>query len=119
MIGIVEGLLELGLGIWLIRRFRRPAGPTPEQRLLTQNQQQMARMLKDRQAALDVYAETIRTGLKSMDNLEKLTAEDAIKREQRAKAALKAVLVKNGCSEADIENVMASVDGTEDGDLKT
>jgi hypothetical protein len=45
------------------------------------------------------------------------TIEDALHREQRAKAALRAVLKRNNCTEAQIEDVLNSVDNREDGDF--
>jgi len=51
------------------------------------------------------------------DDLNRLTVEDAIRRENRAKAALKAVMEKDGCSQESIEQVLNSVDGGEDGDF--
>ena len=53
------------------------------------------------------------------DVLSSMTARDAMMREARAKAALRAVLAKHGCDEGQISTVMDSVDGAEDGDLKT
>jgi hypothetical protein len=53
------------------------------------------------------------------DDLDRLTAQDAIRRENRAKAALKAIMEQDGCTREAIEKVMSSVDGDEDGDLKT
>jgi hypothetical protein len=48
--------------------------------------------------------------------LEGLVLQDAMNREQRAKAALRAVLQKDGCSEEQVEEVMRSVDNAGDGD---
>jgi hypothetical protein len=45
-------------------------------------------------------------------------AQDAMQREKRAKAALRAILKNNGCSEAQIDDVLSSVDNREDGDLR-
>jgi len=53
------------------------------------------------------------------DDLDKLTVMDAIRRETRAKAALKAIMKETGCSQVSIDEVLNSVDGSEDGDLKT
>jgi len=54
-----------------------------------------------------------------LDVLSRLTVTDALAREARAKAALRAVLLKHGCDEGQILTVMDSVDGLEDGDFKT
>lgn len=43
--------------------------------------------------------------------LDRSVAEDAVKREHRAKEGLRAVLVQNHCTPAQIERVMNSVDG--------
>ena len=51
------------------------------------------------------------------DPLIRITVEDAIHREQRAKAALTALLRSNGCTEDQICEVINSVDGSEEGDL--
>lgn len=52
------------------------------------------------------------------DVLSHLTAMDAIRRENRAKAALEAVLKADGCSQEMIERVLGSVDNVEDGDVR-
>ena len=52
------------------------------------------------------------------DKLCMLTAMDAIKREQRAKAALVGVLKESGCNEEQIDQVLLSVDNEEEGDGK-
>ena len=48
--------------------------------------------------------------------LDRMLLEDALAREQRAKAALVAVLRTDGCTEDQIEDVMNAVDCTQDGD---
>ena len=112
--GILECIVAIAIGLWLMRR-----SSSGHRQQMDHYLGMLDTQLKARKHALDIYAEVLQRHQNSLDMLDKMTAEDAIKRETRAKAALRAVLLKDGCSQHDIELVMAEVDGTEDGDLKT
>ena len=114
MISFILCVIAVFIGLRMIRR-----SSSGHRQQLDHYLGMMDTQLKARKHALDIYAEALQRQQKSLDVLDKMTAEDAIKRETRAKAALRAVLLKDGCSQHDIEMVMAEVDGTEDGDLKT
>jgi len=71
-------------------------------------------LLEDR-GKLEERLEAEKQSTRSVDAL---VVEDAIRREARAKAALRAVLKQDGCSEAEIAMVMSNVDNVKDGDLQ-
>ena len=53
------------------------------------------------------------------DDLSLSIAEDALRRERRAKAAIRNMMRVQGCTEAQIEDVLNTVDNVQDGDMKT
>jgi hypothetical protein len=114
---LVDALLVvLGLSImrWNSRRGRW-RNLTQITRLIADNERLFREngcILKDRQALAQkmVVMEQNRV-------LDQQVAEEAVRRELRAKKALQAVLEKNHCTQAQIEKVMDSVDGVEIGDF--
>ena len=53
------------------------------------------------------------------DELTASIAEDALRRERRAKAAIWNMLKQQGCTEAQIEDVISTIDNVEAGDLES
>lgn len=56
--------------------------------------------------------------LSNSRDLEQQILADALKREARAKAAIKAVLGCTGVSDAEVARVIAEIDNTQEGDIR-
>ena len=110
---MLTGLLSILLGVWIIRRVFRSKNTALD---VTANYYQ--KQLQDRDNAIKV----LETKLKEKNHNRDLNAsilQDAINRENRAKGALAAVLLKFSATPEQIEHVLREVDGSEgliDGD---
>jgi hypothetical protein len=132
---LITGLFEFLAGGWFFGLWRKRHYRKLEQLLLEKEQQLQiqAYELALKKDALDRNhtamvtldkLKTVQDGLKLLQNklngndpLERWTVQDALNRENRAKAALRAIMEQDGCSEESIDSVINSVDGGEDGDL--
>lgn len=111
MLGIFEGTLELLLGILIGRKLNANSDSKPSMDIHLKEAQ-----LDVRKRALDQYAEELVSRTQEINPIDQMTVQDALNREARAKSALRAVLLRSGCSEDDIGGVMDDVDGHQDGD---
>lgn len=112
--GILEFLSGMAIIGWARRRNwrERDAKHAEEQRQLIC----MDIKLKEREKQIQLRERAI--VMQVRDPLEKITVEDALAREARAKAALRAVLARYGVDEASIQDVLDAVDGSDEGDLR-
>lgn len=88
------GVLEIALGFWILKKV---FAPRPKVKPTFENKRREMKEDKLKDLILQLQ-------------LERLVAQDALKREDRAKAALRAVLLKNGCNEDQIDTVMRTVE---------
>lgn len=112
---VVEFLAGIAVLRWLCRRGRQRS----DQALLLK-QSRLKMMETDlllRQSSLNLKEKALSLkSSKPRDPLEAVVVADALNREKRAKAALKAVLEHDGCPPEAIDQVLNQVDGAEDGD---
>lgn len=105
---LVLGIVLLSLAWWMHRRNNRPVSPPPlpPQDLL--HDQKMAAL----ERAIVGYVDKLRT-VEEDRKLDRMIAEDALKREQRAKTALTAALQALKAHPDQINIVLAAVDTAE------
>ncbi len=130
MIHIIAGIVLLVIGIKIIKATRSNAGPlspptqTPESILDRLKQEStdeyLARKLKQLNLPVTPPAKlnfnlynSVNEDLRNQVELYRMSAEDAIKREERAKAALTAFMVSIGASQQQIDEVLQSIDSPE------
>jgi hypothetical protein len=113
MIHLFVSLALVVIGIGIIRRSRHPGGSKRAMRLHIQNLERVNQVLLSCTNDLKEHRTQLLNRMTLLENnrqLDQAVAEDAIKREQRAKVALTAVLKHNGCNEAEITRVIDSVE---------
>ena len=104
------------MGMWLIRRINRAqpqpvrSGPRPELEysLKMAQLEYQAATQKAELALLEIKEREVQ--LAEGRELDRLVASDSLHREQRAKAALIALLRSQGCNENQIESLLKIVD---------
>jgi len=104
------------MGMWLIRRINRAqpqpvrSGPRPELEysLRMAQLEYQAATQKAELALLEIKERELQ--LAEGRELDRLVASDSLHREQRAKAALIALLRSQGCNENQIESLLKIVD---------
>ena len=112
----LEGSAMLLMGMWLIRRINRAqpqpgrSGPRPEldYSLKMAQLEYQAATQKAELALLEIKERELQ--LAEGRELDRLVATDSLHREQRAKAALIALLRSQGCNENQIESLLKIVD---------
>jgi len=112
----LEGSAMLLAGMWLIRRINRAqpqprrSGPDPdlEYSLKMAELEYQAATQKAEMALLEIKEREVQSA--EGRELDRLVATDALHREERAKAALIAVLRTQGCDEGQIESLLKIVD---------
>lgn len=120
MFSLFTSIALVVVGVWIIRLTR---GRNPSQRTSIQHIQNLERvnqlLLRSTNDLKEHRAQLLNkvTLLENNRLLDVAVAEDAIKREERAKGALLGVLKQNGCDAEQIAKVMALVDGKDEGDL--
>src|SRR5689334_6149722 len=112
----LESSAMIVAGVWLIRRANRGQGqpgrpgthPDLEYSLKMAELEYRAATNKTKLALLDIKERELH--LAEGSELDRLVATDALHREERAKAALIAVLRSQGCNEDQMESMLRIVD---------
>jgi hypothetical protein len=107
------------VAVWFLSRIFRRRNRQIDQEQLNRHALLLMKENDLRKQEWELEKKTKTIPASGMDVLSSMTVRDAMVREARAKAALRAVLARQGCDEDQISTVMDSVDGAEDGDLKT